>query len=44
MRANAMTKNEEIVLTIVVAKPPSRLNKAKNPTKISSTVEMRAAM
>jgi hypothetical protein len=37
-----MTKNEETELRIVVAKLPRLLNSAKNPTRISTMVEMRA--
>ena len=40
--AKAMTKNEETELRIVVAKLPRLLNSAKNPTRISTMVEMRA--
>ena len=39
-----MTKNEETELTIVVARLPHLLNRAKKPTRISTMVEMRAMM
>ena len=39
-----MTKKEDMRLTIVVATEPKREKRARNPTRISTMVEMSAMM
>lgn len=44
MRAKAMRKMEEMVLTMVVTREPRRERSAVKPTRISTAVETTATM